>query len=880
MVLWLSEITSQDGTLVGGKALNLAEIARAGFPVPAAFCITSDAYWAFIQANQLQERIRELLSTAADDAQAVTAAEYLQAAIRGGHRSDETRASVNNAYRELAATQGAPAVLPVAVRSSASAEDLPTVSSAGQQTTLLNVRGTEELWQAILECWASLWSPRAVLYRTQRGLAQQPPVMAVLVQVMLNAEEAGVAFSRDPTSGEERVVVEAALGLGESVVGGAGDVDRYVASRQTGSECEPPCVAHKLHSRVCAALGGLQEVDVPPEARDVRVLTLGQVSQIAQTAMALERHFQCPQDVEWAYADGRLFVLQARPITTHTASFFTDILPEDGSVWTAGFLNERFPLPVSPLGWSLVRELLEELAFRDPLRYLGLRNVERLRITRLYRGHPYVNLFVFQTLYKVFPDLLLPEDAYRYFPEGQTSLRRQAHYPLGLFDPRFLWSMLRHFVRQPAVWSPWHNYRVWARFAQRHAQRSQQLGREFKALCEEGATVQSIWATLERTQQLNAELLALHRWSLTCADLTYSLLCRLLQARVGAQEALCLCTALVAGLPNQSVELNDALHDLAQVQDTPSFAQAFSQFISQYGHRSFSLDIYYPPFADEPAQVLGLLKGLQSEGRQTQAGQERAQTRSQAERQALRAMGSGPLGGLRRALFRHVLRLTRCYMPLREEQRFFWQKTLALQRHLFLRLAQHMVAQGLLEKCEHVFFLAIDEMRAYVNAQTDAQGYARLASTREQQFARLRQENDSAPAWSYPPFLCGNRPWETTARAQQGQFQGRAISPGLAQGRVVVVFTPEEFDKIRPGDVLVTRGIDPGWTPVFGLLSALVMEHGGQLSHGAVVAREYGLPTVAGIPGITQALHDGDAVIVDGLNGLVSIVRHEPTFAV
>jgi len=483
-------------------------------------------------------------------------------------------------------------------------------------------------------------------------------------------------------------------------------------------------------------------------------------------------------------------------------------------------------------------------------------------------------------LYRVFPDLLLPEDAYRYFPEGQTSLRRQAPYPLGLFDPRFLWSMLRHFVHQPAVWSPWHSHRVWARFAQRHAQRNQQLEREFKALCDESATVQSIWATHERAQQLNAELLALHRWSLTCADLLYGLLRRLLQARVGVQEALCLCTALVTGLPNRSVELNDALHELAQVQNTPSFAQAFSQFISQYGHRSFSLDIYYPPFADEPAQVLGLLKGLQSEGRQTQAGQERAQTRSQAERQALRAMGSGPLGGLRRSLLWHVLRLTRCYMPLREEQRFFWQKTLALQRHLFLRLAQYMVAQGLLEKGEHVFFLAIDEMRAYVNAQTDAQGYARLASTREQQFARLRQENDSAPAWSYPPFLRGNRPWETIARAPQGQFQGRAISPGLAQGRVVVVFTPEGFDRIRPGDVLVTRGIDPGWTPVFGLLSALVMEHGGQLSHGAVVAREYGLPTVAGIPGITRALHDNDVVIVDGLNGLVSVVRHEPSFAV
>ncbi len=619
--------------------------------------------------------------------------------------------------------------------------------------------------------------------------------------------------------------------------------------------------------------------------------------------MALEQHLGCPQDVEWAFAEGRLYVLQSRPITAQARSYFTDVLPGDVYTWTSGFLNERFPLPVSPLGWSVIRELLEELALRAPLRYLGLKGVEQLPITKLYRGHPYVNMFVFQTLYKVFPDSLLPEDAYRYFPDGRTQLRRQAPYPRSLFDPRFLLSMACHFLREPRIWSPWHNHQVWADFVLRHEARSQELEAEWRVLREDKATVQRIWAAIDKAQQLNHELLALHRWSLTHADLTYTLLRRLVRASVKADEAAELCTVLVTGLPNKSLEVDRALHHLAQTTDPPAFAKALDAFLTRHGHRSFHLDIYYPTFADEPAQVLELVKRLReaaeavtAEGTQGLPGtSEAVTTRSaqdqpgttkvvttgsgqmeEARRRVHELCGGGLPGRLRRWLFDHVLYLVQQYMPLREDQRYFWQKTLALTRKLFLLLGQNMAEADLLKRREDVFFLTKSDIEVYVRGRISGDSYAALAATRRQQFTRLRQECDVAPGWRrYPPFLRGNRPLQMAEHDGQTQWTGQAVGPGLARGRVVVLFSPAELDRVKAGDILVTRSVDPGWTPIFALLGALVIEHGGQLSHGAVVAREYRLPAVAGIPGITQLLRDGDVVIVDGLHGVVAKIEEE-----
>jgi phosphohistidine swiveling domain-containing protein len=888
-IQWLEDITLEDRALVGGKALNLAEARRAGFAMPDGFCITAAAYQDFVLLNGLQPAIRSLLSASSEDI--VPAAARIREGIHAGQMSVQVRRSILSAYHRLTAGAG-PIPAPVAVRSSASTEDLAIASFAGQQTTLLNVCDEGQFLQAVVECWASLWSPQAVLYRAQQGVSEEP-MMAVLVQKMVGAESAGVAFSRDPVSGEERVVVEATWGLGEAVVCGASEVDRYTASRATCQEAGPPAVGHKREMRMLAGGGGLQSVQVPGNLRDVRVLSPGQVRQISKAVLALEQHFGCAQDVEWALAGGQLYILQSRPITQGADSFFTTVLPESDEFWTAAFLNERFPLPVSPLGWTVINELLEKLAFRDPLRYLGLADVDRLRITRLYRGHPYVSLFVFQTLYKVFPHWLLPEDAYRYFPSGDTELRHKVSYPRSLLDPRFLVSMAWHFLQRPALWSPWHNYRVWAAFTVEHDRRSHRLNAEYEALRAAGTTVQQVWAAIEDAQELNGELLAVHRWSLTCADLTYSLLRRLSRAWVKQDDALKLCTALVTALPNRSLEVDRALQHLAeQDEHTAAFADSLEGFLQQYGHRSFYLDICHPTFADEPAQVLDLLPRLRSQP--ARPWDEGVARRQEALHELRQAVSHGLWGWLKRRIFDHVAYLAQRYVPLREDQRFYWQRTLAQMRRLFLLLGQRMAQSGMLGEEGQIFFLTKAEVEACVQEcgredsaayspqpcapRISDQGptlesrYARLAASRQRQFIRLCQDSQTAPERAYPSFLHGNEPCLPEGDEKLVRLRGRGISPGLARGRVVTVRSPAEFSKIQHGDVLVAAGVDPGWTPIFGLLSALVLEHGGQLSHAAVVAREYGLPAVAGILGVSTSLHDGELVLVDGLDGWVTRV--------
>ncbi|MGQ9492540.1 MAG: PEP/pyruvate-binding domain-containing protein [Anaerolineae bacterium] len=869
IIRWFEEITTEDRPLVGSKAFNLALLAQAHFPVSPAFCITTAAYQDLIAKDALQPAIHALSSL--PHAQVEAAAQELQQRIRAAHLSAPTREAILSAYHKLA-TRAGQKTLPVAVRSSASTEDLPSASFAGQQATFLNVRNEAQLLSAILECWASLWSPQAILYRAKSGSAQRNPMMAVLVQQMVEADSAGVAFSIHPVTGEERVLIEAAFGQGVTVVSGRGDVDRYVIDRKSLAEVEPPVIAQKLHKQMMAVRGGLQQTAVPAPDRNKRVLTPEQVKQVAETVLALEQLFGSPQDMEWAFAQGQLYVLQSRPITTSPRSFFTDVIPGDDHVWTSGFLNERFPLPVSPLGWSMINELLEKLAFRDPLRYLGLKGVEQLHLTKLYRGHPYVNLFVFQTIYKVFPDFLLPEDAYRYFPSGKTELRHLVKYPRSLFDPRFLFSMLWHFLHQPTVWSPWHHCRTWATFATQHEKRSQQLEEQYEALRNVSSTVASVWAAIEQAQQLNAELLSLHRWSLICADLTYTLLRRLARAWVSREDALELCSTLITGLPNKTLEIDQALQDLARVEDADAFDQALASFLRRYGHRSFYLDVYHPPFAAQPAQVIDLIQRLKHKsGTRNEKQPIRPE---QARRILFQSFVHSPLTWLKRRIFAHVLFLSCCYLPLREDQRFYWQRTLALMRKLFLLLGSRMAKAGALDSDIQIFFLTKAEVEAYVRNPAGCAGLATLAKTRQQQFERLCKEFEVAPAQSYPPFLRGNQPLSIETGGRDRQFHGQAVSPGLAKGPVVVLLSPSEFNKVKPGDVLVARGVDPGWTPIFSLLSAMVIEYGGQLSHASVVAREYGLPAVAGIPGITQLLRDGDMVIVDGLNG---IVTKEPT---
>jgi phosphohistidine swiveling domain-containing protein len=848
-ILWLDEITSKHSEAVGAKAANLAAMRRAGLPVAPGFCVLADVHRKFVRANGLEPDIAALLDVArsSDDRALESAVRHVRRRFVEGTMDEIVTRRIAGAHNQLIAQSSAGPQ--VAVRSSATLEDLPTASFAGQGDTYLNVAGADEVISHVRECWASLWTMRAVRYRQAQGLDGIPPAMAVIIQVMIPTDVGGVAFSIHPVTGADEIVVEAAPGLAEAVVRGTAEVARYVLPRaDVRRACGPPAVGHDL-------------------------LTPAQLRQLAEAVLYLENLFGGPQDVEWGFWRGQLHLFQSRPITTAdpvsaaARDFFTQILPDDDYLWTGGYLNERFPRPVSPLGWSVVGGLTEKLALRDPLHYLGYRHADHLPMTKLYRGHPYANASAFQMFYKVFPDALVPEDAYRYFPNGDISRRREAPYPCCLFDPRFIVSMLLHFVREQSNWSPLHNHCYWARFVPRHqaamedtAQRLRTIAAENGDRRERGgqAELGELWDIVEELQRWHRELLGIHRWSLTAADLTLAILRRIV--REGD-----LFSRLLAGLPNKSVEMDWALYDLRESASGEDFQSLLWQdFLARYGHRSFGLDLYYPTFADDPTQVERLLEALPPTPPDLVA---RTTDRQIAEDEARAVLSTRPLGRLRRWVFDHVLALAHQYVILREEQRFHWQRALALQRRAFLLIGEKLTQDGALAQVDDVFFLTIGEIEDSVH-EKPGEETRRVAAARRREFEHLQRKWELAPRLAYPPFLRGNQPL-AEASVSETRWRGRGVSPGIARGPARVVLSPQQFGKIAPGDVLVTRSTDPGWTPLFGRLAGLVMERGGQLSHGAVVAREYGLPAVAGIPGITALLRDGDEILVDGLAGTV-----------
>ncbi|MBI2939277.1 MAG: hypothetical protein HYY04_02475 [Chloroflexi bacterium] len=886
-LIWLDELDQSLRPLVGSKAAILGALRQSRFPVPNGFCLTVAAYHAFVAAAGLQPLITAIAAARTPE-EIEAAATTIRRAIVTAQLDTALQWEINTALGRLGPDRR------VAVRSSAITEDLDDASAAGQQESYLDVAGLDEVVRRVRDAWASLWTARAVIYR-RRHRQIEDVAMAVLIQEMVQCEIAGVAFTVDPVTGERVIVVEATAGLGSELTQGLVVPERFVLTH---------------------ALLPPRSSPASPSGWRPTLLSPAQQLALGQLALALERHLGGPQDLEWGLSGGRLVVFQARPVTSVPGP---DCFEEPGgeAMWTSGFLDERFPEPVSPLGWSALRPAFEEIAFREPLRLLGAPDVEAMPITRLRRGHPYVNLAAFSALYKLFPDWLLPEDARRYFPNGEVTLRRLAPHPRSLVDPRLWLRLARVVLREPANWSPYHNYRLWQRFGEEYDRAIAAAGSEATGRRPHpgplpqgegtGATTAEILEAVRTIDRWNRELLRIHRWSLTHADVLYSALSRLSRLWFGEQAGAEISAAVVSNLGDRSMEMNRALTALAarvraypdligaarKGVSYPSFRVAAERtgatavlsdldaFLARYGHRSLSLDLVYRSFEADPDQLVPLIGRLLES---SVATGERFGRGRQAEAVHLidRLLGISWLDRLlpvRQLVFRRLVALTQAYVRLREDQRFAWQKGIAALRLLYRQAGEIWARDGVLDSAEQVFYLTrqeVDALTGVSGAGVPPSDAAGLAAARRRRYARLRAEFEQAPCESYPPHLMGDQPLVQTGQAsglgQTTRLRGQPVSPGLTRGRVRVVLAPEKVPVLERGEVLVTRGADPGWTPLFGTIGALVMESGGQLSHGSVVAREYGIPAVAGVAGATSLLRDGDEVVVDGRAGIVTRV--------
>lgn len=835
---WLHDITPVEGERVGGKALALAALTRLGMPVPPGFVITTEAYLAARAEPSRLEAWQPTLAAALDDLR-----------------------------------RAAPTAARLIVRSSAPGEDQAESSAAGQLASVVCTFDPASVIAAIRTCWAALDAPAWAAYRA--GSGEQAPGLDVIVQALVETDVAGVLFTQTPAGEAATLTIEAAWGMSHAITAGTVTPERWTidrANRRVLAVDRAP--GTPLRTTLDAA--GQATSHPAPSVAGQPILAEHQAAELADLGLRIEGHFGSPQDIEWGIAAGQVVILQSRPITTGplsgAADAFTSPAVDPDTIWTAGFFEERFPHAVSPLTWSYLFPLIEQTALGEPLRYIGVRHLDRLPILRLVNGRVYTNVAVFQMLYRRFPRGLLPDDARRFFPGGDTDWRMRTGEPR---LHRLVWGVTRTVLTEP-FWHPF-NYRVWAGFVPRYRATLAALAGKLAA----GPSPSELLAMLGLMRDLTGHLLRIHRWSLNYAEV-FSTLLRSLVRRwtdLSPEQGL---THLVAAPDSPTRRTDDALcaiarharaggvsaHEVRDPAARPDWLAADMQrFLDAFGHRAFRLDLLAPRYADDPQAVWDTVAGMLAGGDvPDQSADHAAEDRlHDALREQLGPRWRSP----RAAILWIVLFFARRYAVLREEQRFEWQRALHLSRQGFGHIETHLIDAGLLRTPGDIFWLRWDEIRALVAGQSLVAPPPALVQTRRRAFRQI----EFAP---YPPFVQGDAPYDIpTTPAGSHHLQGVPASAGQTQGTARVILAPrslaELLERLQEGDILVTRATDPGWTPAFGRLRGLVMERGGQLSHGAIVAREYGLPAVVALGTAIAHIRDGDLLLVDGDAGTVTI---------
>jgi pyruvate,water dikinase len=878
LICSLENLTRADLGVAGGKGSNLGEMARAGLPVPPGFVLTTDAYRAFVAHNELTDTILANAGSVdpGDGATLKRASEQIQAAFAAGDVPQPIRLALERAYAQLGGG-------PVAVRSSATAEDLPGASFAGQQDTYLYREGFDDVTAAVRLCWASLWSARAMAYRSEQRIAPQDISLAVVVQVMVPAQAAGVLFTANPVNGRrDQMVVDAAWGLGEAVVSGRVVPDRWVIDGVTGQASERTIASKEVIT--VPRLHGTETVPLEDARRDEPALSEAQIEALVGLGRRAADHFGSPQDIEWALVGGDIFLVQSRPITSLFPLPAPPPSPADGlRVYVCHTLIQGVVEPFTPMGLSLLAELQRH---NRAINGAQLEPKGAPVICKVAAGRLFIDV----------------TDALRHPLLGSKLL-----FILGRVEPGTA-GILRQLVdREPAL-----------------AQRKQGLPGSPMSLGQAMVVIGQMLGAMANPERSRAAAVARIEASIgeirheadgigtpgearafalrsvaRVRDLLLPLFAPLgvgMLGHEGAQALLrkapgldhdALVAAAMRSLPNNpttemDLELWRVSRRLREDGASPDPEHpAVASFLDKYGHRALrEIDAGMPRWGDEPAYVLQVLQNYLSHGEEADADRRFATGQAQAQ-VAVAALVNDfrrTRGRLRARFLQKLLDWARALEGLRETPKFYTVQLLAIVRGALLRAGSAMAAHGLLAKPEDVFWLHVDEVRevdAGDKSGDDPDGRDRADLTAIVAERKVEYQRELTRR-RVPRVVTstGETLYEPALLEEDGDItlSGTAASPGTCEGYVRVILQPEGA-KLRAGEVLVAPGTDPAWTPLFLTAGALVTETGGPNSHGAVVAREFGIPAVVSVRAAASVLRTGQRVRVDGGTGRVTVLE-------
>lgn len=877
----------------GGKGANLNLLLAGGFPVPPGFVVLTGAYRRFVADNGLEEVIAGQWAHC-DLALPGTfemASQQVRQAFLAGVMDEEIAAAIRASYAQLGPSTA------VAVRSSATAEDLPDASFAGQQDTYLNVRGEQALLGAVQRCWASLWTARAMAYRLRQGIGPQEVSLAVVVQQMAPATASGVLFTVNPVSGDAgELVINATWGLGEALVSGRVTPDTVMVDKTTGAIKQVSLGDKAVMTTPTAE--GTQETPVDPVQRGQQAVAAGEVAELVRLGRALEMYFGKPQDVEWAIVGGKVILLQARPITTVAAAGATagaplppgddrwpplDLPPQPFDLWTTYDVGERWPEPVTPFSWSTGYAMIQQ-NMDETLEGLKAPYAGKIQWSKRAFGHVYLNEGALTYAYNDGLGL----------PMGMIAPSMTGVIPVTPQNNRYQWrKVLRHVPFYLRSFTQWEKNveRYVADFPQIDQWVDSFMLRDLAAPSD-----QELWREAQEVWLGRAmHYMAAHSNATSLSLTAYNELEKFTE-RWGGDRTLA--PKLAGGLTGViAAEIVPALWQIAQQIDERGLAHAvlkqpptaalatlradpaaasvmqlFDAFLARHGHRCMSeAEWLHPRWVEAPEVVIESIAGYLRAGSSFAPGD--SARRAEQERLAATAAIEARLGPLRRAQFRRLLARAGRFLLARDNGQHYLVKLMLPVRRLYATLAGRWASRSWLPQADDFFYLVVEEVEAVLAAgspQAAGLDLPPLVATR-------RAAHHFWFGQPMPDVLdAAGQPVTFQAASEESadgtMLVGLPASRGQITGVARVVLTPQEANRIRPGEILVTRATDPGWTPVFSVIGAAVIEIGSTLSHAAIVAREYGLPAVVNIPQATQLIRDGQTIRVDGDHGRVTLI--------
>ncbi len=871
-VLSFDDPAAADINRVGGKGANLSVLTAAGFPVPSGFFITEAAYRDFVATDDLARRVLALIGRAeTPDAVDLLSAEARQL-IQAQHMPQPLVDAISGAYTGLGDD------VAVAVRSSATAEDLPEASFAGQQDTYLNVRGLSDLIEHVRRCWASLWTARAVTYRAQHGFDHKSVALAVVVQLMVEPDAAGVLFTANPVTGRrDECVVNSSWGLGESVVSGLVTPDTFVVQPRTG-RIKDRTIGHKVVEVAYGAGGHVEERAVEGARCDLPSLTDDQVLRVAELGRRVQAHYSAPQDIEWALCEDELYLLQSRPITTLGPTPEYD----ERDHWTRAMFVEILPDAPSPVFCSVLEPMLTHM-LEFTFSRLGQEPARDTRPIGVFFHQPYLNVRYIRESLSRLPkgtrEGLVTRIANPFATEERVA--GSSGIAISPDSLRLTWRLLgsaRHLADElPQVVTSYYEH------LDRHRSldpaelpTSQIVSRledialnilpplvayDFLLLATLGFLHRIIDSAIERSAIGSPELARGSLMSGVTGNLTMESNKAIWRLAKTARRSPAVAATIEDG-PEEAVL--DRLHTTSGGED---FLTELKSFLAKYGHREIRMDIAFPTWGEDPAPVLRFVRAyLASDSSADPAAQERelASKRREVAAEVDRGLGSSAAGRLvwGRA-FRWALAKAEALGRERDTMHFHWTAAFPVLRSYLRALGCRWVDASIVDRPSDMYCLTLAEIRHLAEHPTPAQSKAQSSCQ-----AWNRDSSLECPV----EIIAGEERYvEAASHWAVGSevLRGVAGSPGRASGTVRVICGPEDFGKLETGDILVAPITNPVWTPLFAVAGAVVTDSGGILSHGAIVAREYGIPAVMGVQGATSILRDGQIATVDGVAGTV-----------